>query len=80
MKKMRKYGVPIFVTLMALIVGTPITACANMDNGARPRRQITSCPPGFILICESQQPRTPSKGGAEEEIPLYDSCRCEDNI
>jgi hypothetical protein len=77
---MRKYGRRIFVTSMAMIVVASITACADMNNGAIPRRQITSCPPGMILICESRQQQTPSKGGAEEEIPLYDYCRCESDI
>jgi hypothetical protein len=79
-KNMRKYGRRIFVILMAMIVVASITACADMNNGAIPRRQITSCPPGMILTCESRQQRTPSKGGAEEEIPQYDYCRCESDI
>jgi len=80
MKKMRKYGERIFVTLMTMIVGTLTTACADMNDGVQPRRQVTSCPVGMILICESRQQQTPSKGGAEEEIPQYDYCRCESNI
>jgi len=77
---MRKCGGRIFVILMAMIIATSNTACADMNNGAQPRRQITSCPPGMILICESRQQQMPSKGGAEEEIPLYDFCRCESDV
>ena len=76
MKKNKRREV-IFVTVAAMLVSTSITACADMNNGARPPTQITSCPPGLVLICESRQQREPSKGGAEEEIPQYEFCRCE---
>ncbi len=54
--------------------------CATSDEPRSPRRQITSCPPGQFLVCVSQTPRKPSEGGAEEEIPLYDRCRCDSSI
>jgi len=77
MMKIKKCCEKIFVTLAAMLVSMSITACADMNDGAQPRQQITSCPPGLLLICESRQQRQPSKGGAEEEIPQYEFCRCE---
>jgi len=50
------------------------SSCANMSQSAEPARKLTSCPPGEYLICETRQPL--SKGGAEEEIPEYEYCRC----
>lgn len=58
-----------------LIICLSSISCAEMDGSARPRRQIAECPIGMILICESNQ--APSSGGAEEEIPQYDYCRCQ---
>jgi hypothetical protein len=60
-------------TYLAMIV-ILISACANVNQSAKPARELTSCPPGEYLVCESRQP--PSKGGAEEEIPQYEYCRC----
>ena len=74
---MNKYREKISVILTMLFMGTVITACADTGSRVQPPRQITSCPPGLVLICESRQPQEPSKGGAEEEIPQYDHCRCE---
>ncbi len=48
----------VLLALIALIVSA---SCADTGGNAKPRPQITSCPPGFVLICESRQP--PSKGG-----------------
>jgi len=62
-------------TFAIAIVATLITACANINQSAEPARKITDCPPGQYLICETRQPL--SKGGAEEEIPEYEFCRCE---
>ena len=64
------------VTLSTFIIGTSITACADMSGPTQPRRQLTECPPGFVLICESREQEL-SKGGAEEEIPQFEYCRCE---
>jgi hypothetical protein len=60
----------VFLAVVAIL----ISACANMSQSAKPTRKLTSCPPGKYLVCESRQP--PSKGGAEEEIPEYEYCRC----
>ena len=76
MKKNKRRDV-ILVTVAAMLVSTSITACADMNNGVRPPTQIMSCPPGLVLICESRQQRELSKGGAEEEIPQHEFCRCE---
>ena len=61
------------VTVLTACVLT--ASCADIDGRTQPRRQITECPDGLVLICESQRP--PARGGAEEDIPLYDHCRCE---
>jgi len=71
---MKKNFGAITVVLTALLVGMSLTSCATSNDPRYPRQQLTSCPLGLILICESRQP--PSKGG-DEEIPLYDRCRCE---
>ena len=73
----KKHREIIFATLTALIVCTPIVACTGMSDRVQPRRQITSCSPGQVLICTSQQPL--SKGGADE-IPQYEHCYCETNL
>ena len=67
-----------FVTLAAVIVCASTTSCADSGAPKRPRPQITSCPVGLVLICESRQPL--SKGGADEEIPQYERCRCEPEL
>jgi hypothetical protein len=77
---MNNYREKISVILIAFLIGTAITACADTGSGVKPPRQITSCPPGMVLICESRSRQEPSKGGAEEEIPQYDQCRCETNL
>ena len=74
---MKIYCEKISVTVMALFICTAITACADTGSGVKPPRQITSCPPGMVLICESRSQQESSKGGAAEEIPQYDKCRCE---
>jgi len=70
--KIKKCCEIIFITLAAMLVSTSITACADMNDGVQPRRRITSCPPGEILICETRRQEL-SKGGAEEEIPQLSS-------
>jgi len=75
MKKSREV---ISAMLTALVMCTSVTSCADTGGPNRPRNQLDSCPPGLILICESRQP--PSKGGAEEEIPQYEYCRCEPDL
>jgi hypothetical protein len=74
---LNNYREKISVILIAFFMGIAITACADAGGGVQPPRQITSCPPGMVLICESRSQQEPSKGGAEEEIPQYDQCRCE---
>jgi hypothetical protein len=51
-----------------------LSSCSNINQSAKPARELVSCPPGQYLVCETQQPL--SKGGAEEEIPEYEYCRC----
>jgi len=58
-----------------LMISILISSCSNVNQSAKPARKLTSCPPGEYLVCESRQP--PSKGGAEEEIPEYEYCRCQ---
>ena len=57
-----------------LAVVACLGGCAGTDGPPRPRAQLTECPIGLVLVCESRQ--EPSKGGAEEEIPQYEYCRC----
>ena len=64
--------------LLVLLLSSGIAACADSGGPSRPRPQITSCPVGMVLICESRQP--PSKGGADEEIPQYERCHCEPQV
>ena len=64
----------IYIALATLIVGAASSSCAGTGGPVRSEPPITSCPPGFVLICESRQKA--SKGGAEEEIPKYEHCRC----
>lgn len=64
-----------FMQLVILLVATWISSCADTGGMVRREPPIQSCPPGFVLVCESRQ--EPSKGGAEEEIPKYEYCRCE---
>jgi hypothetical protein len=78
MKMSRKHCKKTFITFMVLLASVASVSCADTSSGVRPRPQITSCPPGLILICESRQ--QPSKGGAEEEIPQYERCRCEPHV
>jgi len=66
--------VKLFKTCTVAVIAVLIAACADMSQSAKPARKITSCPPGQFLICETTQPL--SKGGAEEEIPEYEYCRC----
>ena len=56
------------------VVCSLIAACSNVNQSAKPAREVVSCPPGQYLVCETRQPL--SKGGAEEEIPEYEYCRC----
>ncbi len=65
----------LFHWLMILAVVAMSASCAGADVKPGPRSDIRDCPPGFVLVCESRQ--EPSKGGAEEEIPEYEYCRCE---
>lgn len=61
--------------LLCLPMAISIVSCAATDGNTRQRSPIRDCPPGFVLVCESRE--EPSKGGAEEEIPRYEYCRCE---
>jgi hypothetical protein len=74
---MRKHYKEVFLTLATLLVSVSIMSCAETSDTVRQRPQITSCPEGLILICETGRPQQPSKSGPEEEIPQYDRCRCE---
>lgn len=64
-----------FRSLPVLAIIAMSASCAKTGGGPGTRPQIRDCPPGFVLVCESRQ--EPSKGGAEEEIPQYEYCRCE---
>lgn len=67
----------LLTTIATLVLAAASVSCADTGDNVRPRPQITSCPEGLILICESGRPQQASKGGPEEEIPQYDRCRCE---
>ncbi len=57
-----------------------LASCTTTSEPATPRRQLDSCPPGFLLICTSGTQETPSDGNSDE-IPEYDFCRCQpDNL
>jgi hypothetical protein len=66
----------LFRVLVILILSAMTVSCANSGAPSGPRPQITSCPEGLVLICETGRQQQPSKGGADEEIPQYDYCRC----
>ena len=62
---------------IGLAIASILAACASSSSDPqRARQQITSCPPGMVLICTSNEPREPSSA-SDDEIPLYDQCRCE---
>lgn len=61
---------------MAIFAVITMSACTGSGGVVRSEPPIKSCPPGMVLICESRQPA--SKGGGEEEIPRYETCRCEE--
>lgn len=66
--------------LLLMPVIALLTACATTSEPGTPRRQIESCPPGFLLICTSGTQEKPSDADSDE-IPEYDYCRCQpDNI
>ena len=52
------------------------TATGPSEPGPR-QSQIKDCPPGMVLICESQKRPTVD---AEGEVPVYDRCYCETGI
>ena len=67
-------------TLVLAPIVALLASCATNSEPATPRRQIDSCPPGFLLICTSATQETPSDGNSDE-IPEYDYCRCQpDNL
>ena len=60
--------------IIGLIALSSVNSCATPDGKPTlQRRQVTECPDGMILICESDNP--PSSGG-DEEIPGYERCYC----
>jgi len=59
---------------IVIVVCSLIAACSNVNQSAKPAREVVDCPPGQYLVCETRQPL--SKGGVEEEIPEYEYCRC----
>jgi hypothetical protein len=59
--------------LVALFIAS---ACTTTPGGPR-RTQIRDCPVGMVLICETGRDQQPGSG-ADEEIPEYDRCYCED--
>ncbi|MDX1405452.1 MAG: hypothetical protein R3192_12980 [Woeseiaceae bacterium] len=61
--------------LVGLLIAMSAASCAATDGNTAQRSPIRDCPPGFVLVCESREEA--SKGGAEEEIPPYEYCRCE---
>ena len=65
--------ISLFVSL-ALLVGCASTTPS--EPGPR-QSQIRDCPPGMVLICESQKRPTVE---AEGEVPAYDRCYCETGI
>lgn len=66
--------------LLLMQVITLLASCTTTSESATPRRQIDSCPPGFLLICTSGTQEKPSDADSDE-IPDYDFCRCQpDNM
>lgn len=63
--------------LIALtLISVFLAACATSPTDGVRRTQIRDCPIGMVLICESKREQVPGSG-ADEEIPEYDFCRCE---
>lgn len=66
--------------LLLMPVIASLASCTTTSEPATPRRQIDSCPPGFLLICTSGTQEKPSDADSDE-IPEYDFCRCQpDNL
>ena len=61
------------LTTMMFVLGL-VSACGT-SSGTR-RSQITDCPIGMVLICETRREQELSRGG-DEEIPEYEHCYCE---
>lgn len=59
----------------AFIFALLTSSCGTNKAPAQPRRQITSCPEGMLLICTTNK-QEPSKGG-DDEIPQYERCVCQ---
>ena len=62
--------------LQAVLVLLPLLAACADAGPTRQRAQITECPVGLMLVCESRSVQEPSRAGPDEDIPLYDTCRC----
>jgi hypothetical protein len=62
-----------------LAIWVLVGACVSTEPRERgPRQsQIRDCPPGMVLICESQKRPTVD---AEGEVPVYDRCYCETGV
>ena len=67
---------PVSLVCGALLMS--LAACAGTEGPqTRTVRGPTSCPPGWVLICESREPLADVEDG---EIPEYEYCRCRNAI
>ena len=66
-------------TIISIASVCLLSACVSTEPTERgPRQsQIRDCPPGMVLICESQKRPTVE---AEGEVPVYDRCYCETGV
>ena len=62
-------------TLITAIVVLSVASGCGTSSGTR-RSEITDCPVGMVLICETRNDQELSRGG-DEEIPEYEHCYCE---
>ena len=61
----------LITTISALVL---VGGCET-SSGTR-RSEITECPIGMVLICETKRDRDLSRGG-DDEIPEPERCYCE---
>ena len=62
-------------TLITMMLALYLVSACAASTGTR-RSEITDCPVGMVLICETRKDQELSRGG-EEEIPEYEHCYCE---
>ena len=62
-------------SMIAILITLLVTSACQSSSGVR-RDPIRECPVGMVLVCESRTQRETSRGGAEEEVPEYEYCRC----